>query len=83
MSTKVTHYNNQKRICGIVMKLGKYDMLILYGYMTNDNYNMGNVDEEFATVCNEMECMIKHRNPHFCLIRGDMNTDFQRNDAPA
>ncbi len=78
MITKVTHYNNQKRICGIVIKLGKYDMLILFEYIPNDNYNMNNVDEEFATVCNEMECMIKQINPHFCLIGGDMNTDFRR-----
>ncbi len=58
-------------------------MLILCGYMPNDNYNMSNVDEEFITVCNEMECMIKHRNSHFCLIRSDMNTDFLRDNAHA
>ncbi len=51
--------------------------------MTNDNYNLSNVDEEFVTVCNEIECMIKHINPHFCLIGGDMNTDFRRDNAHA
>ncbi len=76
--TNVTHYNKHKWNCD-----GKYDMLILCGYMPNDNYNMSNVDEGFATVCNEMECIIKHINPHFCLIGGDMNTDFWRDNAHA
>ncbi len=79
--TNVIPYNNQKWICGIVKKLAKYDMLSLYGYKPNDNYNMSNVDEEFATVCNGMVCMIKHIILHFCLIGGNMNTDFRRSNA--
>ncbi len=34
-------------------------------------------------VCNEMECMIKSIYTHFCLIRGDINTDLQRGSAHA
>ncbi len=81
--SRVKPEREHKRLCGVIMKCGDYDLLIMNVYMPNDTYSHTHVKDEFMDVCDQIECMIHCSKPTFCVIGGDMNVDFRRENAHA
>ena len=72
---------NSQRICAISVMCHNHKLLLLNGYLPVDNWSKSHVSEDFLYECDIIEQIIDQHLDYQVIIGGDLNVDFNRNNA--
>ena len=69
------------RISAVSVECHTHKWLIINGYLPVDNWSRSHVSEDFLNQCDIIECVINQHKDHKIIMAGDLNVDFNRENA--
>ena len=72
---------SKRMCCAILNHVSGFRTLIMSVYLPCDSFSATRIDDEYEQCINEIELIMNAHNFDECIIGGDFNTSFERNNC--